>query len=1797
MLTLLNSWKERLGLLIRLEDNCRFQTTVETQQEEIRELRAAHRKLQAQFIRALTALKTCQTQLTAALGRTQILEAARVPAQPEKMAPKRTTRANPTTTTTTTTTYATNAQLEALIEQGVAKALAARDADRNTNDDDNHVLRTSTKGVVELTQWFKKMETVFCISNHSVENQIKFSSCTLLGSALTWWNSYVMTVGPDGAYAMTWVDMKKKMTDKYCPRGEMKKLKSKLWNLRAERQAENKRKVDDTSRSNRSQQQQQNKRQNTNKAYTMGSSKKKPYGGSKPLCPKCNYHHDGPCAPKCYKCNKVGHIARDCRGTTNVNTANNQRGNGTGQKPICYECGSQGHFKKDCPKFKNNNRGTQGGNATASTKVYAVGRAGTNPDSNVVTGTFLLNNRYASILFDNGIDRSFVSTAFNSQIAITPTTLDHYYDVELADGRIIGLNSILRGCTLNFLNNPFNIDLKPIEVGSFDAIISMDWLEKYHAVIVLKNLYPLLRIDDLFDQLQGFSVYSKIDLRSGYHQLRVRKQDVPKTAFRTRYGHYEFQVMPFGLTNTPTVFMDLMNRVYKPYLDKFVIVFIDDILIYSKDEKEHEEHLKVITELLKKEELYVKFSKCEFWIPKVQFLGHVIDSLAGYYRRFIKGFSKIAKTMTKLTQKGVKFDWGSEDFVVYYDASHKGLGAVLMQRKKRHYLYGTKCMVFIDQKSLQYILDQKELNMRQHGWLELLSSYDCEIRYHPRKANVVADALSQKKRIKPIMKIYVDLKRKPIEFQIGDMVMLKVSPWKGVVRFGKRGKLNPRYVRPFKKCNANEPLAVPLDGLHFDDKLHFVEEPVEIMDREVKRLKRSRIPLIKVDKDSRQESECKDQDKEDNVNSTNNMPKLEDISTFNFSNEDEDDGADADINNLDTAIQFSPTPTTRIHKDHPLDQVIEPKKVIHALKDSSWIKAMLEELLQFKLQEVWTLVDLPYGKRAIGTKGVFRNKLDERGIVIRNKERLVAQEHTQEEGIEYDEVFAPVIEEEVYVCQPPRFKDLDFPNKVYKVEKALYGLHQSTRACYETLSTYLLDNQYQRGKINKTLFIRRHKGDILLVQMSSMGELTFFLGLKVKQKKEGIFISQDTYAAEILKKFRFSKVKTASTPMETQKPLLKDEDREEVDCKKEIVVANSTTEAEIHTVKNVVDLLTKAFDHSGSEGFKQIIDFLNAYSIKYALTVNPTIYTSCIEQFWATTKVKNINREAQLHAKVDGKKLVISKASIKRDLQFRDEGGVNCLPNEVIFEQLTLMGVKTTAWNEVSSTIASAVICLDTNQKFNFSKVGKDFSGRITPLFPTMMVQAQEEISKGFLLWKLQKTAQAHEIDSLKRRVKKFEKKQRSRTHKLQWLYKVGLSARVESSNDEEFRFRIDFKFFNKVSIIVVLDLSKVDGVVQIVAPTTAEQWLTKKNRLKTRGTLLMALPDKHQLKFNIHKDAKSLMEAIEKRFEDNEDLNQIDLDDLEEIDPKWKMAMLTMRARRFLKRTGRNLGANGTDTIRVPKNPENARYKIGEGYHVVFPLYIGTFLSPKPDLVFTDDPNASESVANMFNVESSTNKPIKDMSKTHRSDTPIVKDWISDFDDKTEIESVPKQIEPSFVISTEHVKSSRVVKKVEHHKQAANLRTNNQKYRGHKKSWNNKACFVCGSLNYLIKDCDYYEKQMGNPQQALKDKGVIDSGCSRQMIGNISFLLEFVEIDSGYVAFRGNPKGGKISGKGKIKTGKLDFNDVYFVKELQLNLFSVLQMCDKNSVLFTDTECAVLSFGYKLPDENCDTRQFSDFK
>ncbi|GJR12292.1 putative reverse transcriptase domain-containing protein [Tanacetum coccineum] len=759
----------------------------------------------------------------------------------------------------------------------------------------------------------------------------------------------------------------------------------------------------------------------------------------------------------------------------------------------CYEYGSTDHIKSACPR------------------AFMLGAEEARQDPNIMTGTFTLNDHFATTLFDYGADYSFISTTFIPLSDIKPSELGFSYEIEIASRQLVEIDKVIKGCKLEIKGHVFDINLISFGSESFDVIIGMDWLSDHKAGIIchekvvriplldgkqeeiivkdfpevfpddlsglphvresefrielilgamsvekspyrlapseleeyrvnsrnsrtklnkltIKNHYPLPRIDDRFDQLQGSQYFSKIDLISRYHQLRVHKDDIPKTAFRTCYGHFEFTVIPFGLTNAPAIFMVLMNRVYRPYLDKFVIVFIDDILINSNTQKKHEMHLRLALEFLKNEKLNAKFSKCEFRLWEVQFLSHVINGDVinvdhRYYRRFIEDFSRIAKPLIGLTQKTIPD--GPEDFVVYCDASSLRLGCVLMQRGKviayasrqlkiheknynahdlelgavvfalkiwRHYLYRIKSVIYTEHKSLQHIFSQKELNMRQRRWIELFSDYDCEIRYHPGKAKVAADALSMKERVKPkrvrkgldamiklrndralyyldriwvplkgdvrtlimdeayklkyfvkaehqrpsgllqqpdipewkwegiemdfmtklprtskfsynnsyhssvrgmpfealygrecrspIMwaeKSYADKRKKPLEFSVGNYVLLKGSPWKGVVRFGKKGKLAPRFVGPFeiiekvgqvayrldlpeelngvhdtfhvsnlKKCLADLTLQVPLDELRVNSKLNFVEEPMEILEREVKKLKRSRIAIVQV---------------------------------------------------------------------------------------------------------------------------------------------------------------------------------------------------------------------------------------------------------------------------------------------------------------------------------------------------------------------------------------------------------------------------------------------------------------------------------------------------------------------------------------------------------------------------------------------------------------------------------------------------------------------------------------------------------------------------------------------------------------------------------------------------------------------------------------------------------------------------------------------------------------------------------------------------------------------------------------
>nr|GEY41202.1 putative reverse transcriptase domain-containing protein [Tanacetum cinerariifolium] len=384
----------------------------------------------------------------------------------------------------------------------------------------------------------------------------------------------------------------------------------------------------------------------------------------------------------------------------------------------CHACGEKWHYKNQCPKANNSVNG----------RAYLLRDKNTHQDLNVVIGTFLLNKHLARVLFDSRDDKSFVSISLASMLNIPPITLDTTYDIKMADGNQVGTNTIIEGCTLILLNQPFEIDFMSIKLGSFDVVIGMDWLSNKHARIICDEKVMHIPID------------GETLIHRGYHQLRVKGEDIPKIAFRTRYGHYEFQLMSFGLTKARAVFMDLMNRVCKPYLDKFVIVFIDDILIYSHNKEEHANHLRIILELVKKDKMYAKFSKYDFWINTVQFLGHIIDSqgihvdptkieavkdwashttptelrhflgLFGYYQRFIKYFLKIAKSLTELTKKNKKYIWGenqesafqllkyklceasiiallegNDDFVIYCDASHQGSDKMYQDLKKLYW--------------------------------------------------------------------------------------------------------------------------------------------------------------------------------------------------------------------------------------------------------------------------------------------------------------------------------------------------------------------------------------------------------------------------------------------------------------------------------------------------------------------------------------------------------------------------------------------------------------------------------------------------------------------------------------------------------------------------------------------------------------------------------------------------------------------------------------------------------------------------------------------------------------------------------------------------------------------------------------------------------------------------------------------------------------------------------------------------------------------------------------------------------
>ncbi|GJX17350.1 putative reverse transcriptase domain-containing protein [Tanacetum coccineum] len=570
-----------------------------------------------------------------------------------------------------------------------------------------------TEGIIRLKHWFEKMEHVFEIRKCAKEDKVKFSVCTFEGRALTWWNRNVQKFGLANANLIPLSNVKTMMTTEHCPTTKIQRMEQELWTL------------------------------------TLMSNDIEAYN---------NHFHE---------------LALMCLDLVTPEKKKIER----------YNRGLPERVKANVTSSKPASLNDAINMARELVEQAIQGKA----------------TRISKV----------VSTAFTPFIDIAPAALDTSYEVELADGNVLSTNTVLRGERLE--KDPKSLScIKADEKKLEDIPIVRDFPE-----IFLDDLsrFPLVReIEFSIDLIPGALPVVKSPYRlapSEMLELLNQLKELQEKGFIR-------PIMPFGLTNAPAIFMDLMNHVCKPYLDKFVIVFIDNILIYSKSKEDHEIHLKTILELLKKEKLYAKFSKCEFWLQEVQFLGHVVNKdgihvdpskiesvknwktpespteirlfvgLAGYYQRFIENFSKIAKPLTQLTQNNKTYVWGDKQEEAFrilkenclkthkknYTTHDLEFGAVVFALKIwRHYLYGTKSVIFTDNKSLQYIFDQKELNMRQRRWIELLSDYECEIKYHPGKANVVADALSRKERLKPrrvrdiSMIVHSGLKAKILEAQ------------------------------------------------------------------------------------------------------------------------------------------------------------------------------------------------------------------------------------------------------------------------------------------------------------------------------------------------------------------------------------------------------------------------------------------------------------------------------------------------------------------------------------------------------------------------------------------------------------------------------------------------------------------------------------------------------------------------------------------------------------------------------------------------------------------------------------------------------------------------------------------------------------------------------------------------------------------------------------------------------------------------------------------------------------------------
>ncbi|GJX26287.1 putative reverse transcriptase domain-containing protein [Tanacetum coccineum] len=869
-------------------------------------------------------------------------------------------------------------------------------------------------GVVVLTRWIEKMEYVHDMSGCSVDQKVKYTAGSFVGKALMWWNSQIRTLSREvaiigaghAAYTNRFHELARLVPHLVTPESIMIEryvygLALQIRRMVAATEPKTIQKAvqifgaltDEADKNGRD----DNKRTVTGNVFAATVNPVRRENTSTwPKCTICNSYHapEGPCRT-CFNCNRPGHLAKDYRGVSrNVNPVNVI--NPTVR--ACYECGSTDHVRSACPRLNraqgleenypnqvaaNNGgqgRGNQGNQARG--RAFMLGAEEAHQDPSIVTGTITLNNHFVTTLFDYGADYSFVSTTFIPLLSLEPSNLGMDW-LSNYKAEIICHEKVVR------IPLPEANMLRVLRERPEKKVRFFMGIKKQEEIVVVRD-FPEIFLDDLSGlspireiefhieltpgaTLVAKSPYRLIDLRSGYHQLTVHEDDIPKTAFRTRYGHFKFTVMPFGLTNAPAIFMDLINRVCRPYLDKFVIVFIDDILIYSKTQEEHVEHLRLVLELLKKGKLYAKFSKCKFWLREVQFLRHVIngngihvdhskieavknwkapktsdrgrsflgmlssikdrilanqkevvDEFAGLQRGYWwSGMKKyiveyVSKCLTCLKVKAEhqrpsgllqqpeipvwKWEGIAMDFVTKLPKTSSGHDTiwVIVDRltKSAHFLpiredYKMERLarLYLNEIVARHgvpisIISDRDSHFTSRFWQsmqEALGTHlDMSTTYHPQ-----TDGQSERtiQTLEDMLRACVldfggswDVHLLLVEFsynntEVGEGQLIGPE----VVRFGKKGKLAPRFVEPFKiiekvghvayrldfpeelkgvydtfhvsnlkKCLADPTLKVPLDEIRIDAKLKFMEEPVEILKREFKKLKRSRIAIVKV---------------------------------------------------------------------------------------------------------------------------------------------------------------------------------------------------------------------------------------------------------------------------------------------------------------------------------------------------------------------------------------------------------------------------------------------------------------------------------------------------------------------------------------------------------------------------------------------------------------------------------------------------------------------------------------------------------------------------------------------------------------------------------------------------------------------------------------------------------------------------------------------------------------------------------------------------------------------------------------